>query len=155
VASDCSSVILLAVEGKTIAAVIGGAATVAAALLTLAREWSARRGRRSVIQQDLEILRALPESSGVRTELQAHIEQSILGFIEGERRNSRDMQGTVIALVLTAGAFWLVMLALDDHWYLWPLGVFVGLLGVVGFFESVKSRPRDARGVKLRGTRAE
>lgn len=111
-----------------------------------------RDRRRDRARQDLHLLHDLPEESGVRQELLAHIDGQIRDVIASEAEMTRSMTGVTLAIVFLAGGGWLIYLAIADRgwWYLTlAAAIPIVMLGAVGLSQDSRRRRRDDRGRPL------
>lgn len=106
-----------------------------------------RRHRRSNIKDDLEILSQLPGDSPARAPLLAHIEASIGSLVRSEVDQYREWSGVGAAVFLAALAGGVGLFAArGGTWMLlWLPVVFLGLLAIVGFAESIRRRSDSER----------
>lgn len=137
---------------ETLAGILTSAFAVAAAALTVVREWTARRDQAAEIRRLQEILAALPDSSPTRADLQRHIDDAVLRLVHRDEVRRRDPAGiaTGAVFVLVAGAC--AWYAVGGRWGLWLVAGLSLLLGLVLLVESVPRVPRDDKGRRLEAT---
>lgn len=126
---------------------VGALSGVAVAVLRLVGVRSSRGRRRDQIKRDLEIVQLLPEASAARSELLAHIEDSLNVLIKDERERRRNPSGVVLGLVLVGIAGWAASAATrgGSAWW-WLLAIPLGAIGLFGAVDDATRRRRDERG---------
>jgi hypothetical protein len=98
---------------------------------------------------DLEMWEKLPSPSASRDELLAHVDRRVRQLIKDEVEKRRDVSGMTIGAVMTGLFGWLGWWAWDSggawRWFEVPI-VFLLIVGVVGFFTSLRRSVRDEKG---------
>ena len=130
-----------------------GADTVAQVLVALlavvGAAFQVRRGGRSArseVKENIELLGMLPESSGVKAELLAHIDASIRKLIGEESDARRDPVGIGLGLFFLLGAAASFVAGLRGSNWRFAVAALVGVLGAVGFPQAMAKTQRDAKG---------
>lgn len=126
--------------------VIAGASTIVVAVTPALREWTAARGVRTRLKQDIELVGLLPAESAARKALEAHIERTVERLVEEEHEMRRDPGGFVLALFFTAVTAFLGMRAIDgsDIWWV-PAGL-MAIFTIAAFAVSVPKARRTPTG---------
>ncbi|MCW2794022.1 MAG: hypothetical protein JWO76_3120 [Nocardioides sp.] len=120
--------------------------SLAAAILQFLR---ARGGRRAQILSDIELYKALPDSSSAKRELLELIDGAIKALISEETEKRRDPTGIGLAIsFLLLGPLAIAWGINGDGWWnvLILVGAVVLLFGIVGLSESATLKARDEKG---------
>ena len=131
---------------EALGAIVGALALVVAAAFQGPKLW---RNRRTDILRDLEIYDSLPDESGAKAKLLAHIDAEVLTLSgNGVKTRNPASAGLGVAFIVVAGLLAYLVLASEQPWF-WviaPVVLFFALLGVFGTFEGLTKKHRDASG---------
>lgn len=131
---------------------IGAVAVVLAAILGAPR---LGRDARSSIAKDLDIYKALPDSSAVKADFLTHIERRVRQLFANEtdadtdtnaKRSGGQIALGITILVLAIALALLVVIGGSWWWLASPVVIFLLLLGGVGLGLGLKKAPRDEKG---------
>lgn len=130
---------------QLILALVGAIAIVLAAILGVPRF---SRDMRSGIAKDLEIYKALPQTSPVRDGLLEHIEQRVrqLSVNDQAKRSPGQIALGVSILVIAFVMGWFMVVWNGWWWLASPVVLFLLILAGVGIGQGAKKAQRDNKG---------